>query len=99
MKRKLTLTIDPDVYDQLGELPRKVSISEVANWMLKALITDIRGMSDEEFKKLMESDPRGREVRAYLKDKLGPFLNRVEPYVNALEKPIGYERKVVKKKK
>ena len=78
MKRKLTLTIDPDVYEQLGELPRKISISEVANLMLKALVTDIKGMSDEEFRKLVDSDPRGKEVRAYLKEKLGPFLDRVD---------------------
>lgn len=78
MKRKLTLTIDPDVYEQLGDLPRKVSISEVTNWVLKALITDIKGMSDEEFRKYMESDPRGREVRTYLKAKLGPFIDRVD---------------------
>lgn len=88
MKRKLTLTIDPDVYDQLGELPRKVSISEIANWMLKALITDIQGMSDEEFREFMDNDPRGREVRAYLKEKLEPFLNRVEPYMDKLDKIV-----------
>lgn len=88
MKKKLTLTIDEDVYDQLGELHRKVSVSEIVTWVLKAVITDIQGMPDEDFKKLMDSDPRGKEVHAYLKDKLGPLVDRIETGIENVKKPL-----------
>ena len=60
-KRKLTLSIDPVVYDQLGELPRKVSISEVVSLVLEFMIADVKGISEEEFLKSVESDPRRKE--------------------------------------
>jgi predicted CopG family antitoxin len=86
MKRKLTLSIDEEVYEQLGEIPRKVSISEVVSWMLKALVTDIKGMSDEDFRKFIESDPRGKEVRKYLQEKMGPLLDTLDSEVSVTRK-------------
>lgn len=88
MKKKLTLTIDEDVYELMGELPRKVSVSEIVTWVLKGIITDIQGMSDEEFRKLMDSDPRGREVHAFLKDKIGPFVDKVESGMESVKRPL-----------
>jgi predicted CopG family antitoxin len=38
MRKKITLTIDSDVYDELEELPRKVSISEFVDFMLKGYV-------------------------------------------------------------
>lgn len=38
MKKKLTLTIDGNVYDEIGELPRKVSISEAVSLFLRMMI-------------------------------------------------------------
>jgi predicted CopG family antitoxin len=38
MRKKITLTIDSDVYDDLEDLPRKVSISEFVNFMLKGYV-------------------------------------------------------------
>lgn len=95
MKKKLTLTIDDDVYEGLGELPRKVSISEITTWVLRVLIADIQGISDEDLKKLVDSDPRGREVRDYLSDKLGPFFDSVDSRVEKIKKKV----KVNKRKK
>lgn len=88
MKKKLTLTIDEDVYEQMGELPRKVSVSEIVTWVLKGIITDIQGMPDEEFRKLMDSDPRGREVHAFLKDRIGPFVDKVESGIESVKRPL-----------
>ena len=51
VKKKLTLSIDEDVYDKLGEIPRKVSVSEVTSWFLKMFVEEIklgREMTDEE---------------------------------------------------
>jgi len=33
-----------------------VSVSEIVNWLLMALITDIQEVPDEEFRKFMEDD-------------------------------------------
>ena len=38
MRKKITLTIDSDLYDDLEELPRKVSVSEFVNFMLKGYV-------------------------------------------------------------
>ncbi len=90
MKRKLTLTIDEDVYDWLGELPRKVSISEVVTWILRGMIEDVKpgGMSNEEFIKFMDSDPRGKDVRKYLQEKLGPMFDKVDEGVGKVKKTL-----------
>ena len=76
MRRKLTLTIDPAIYEKLGDLPRRVSVSAVVSVVLKALISDAKGMSDEEFLKLVDKDPDTRELHLYLQDKLGPYLEK-----------------------
>ena len=76
MRRKLTLTIDPDIYEKLGDLPRRVSVSAVVSVVLKALISDAKGMSDEEFLKLVDKNPGTREVHLLLQDKLGPYLEK-----------------------
>ena len=57
MKKKLTLTIDSDVYDGLEDLPRKVSVSEFVNFMLKAYIEVFKkgGLpSDEQLDEVVE---------------------------------------------
>ena len=76
MRRKLTLTIDPAIYEKLGDLPRRVSVSAVVSVVLKALISDAKGMSDEEFLKLVDKDPETRELHLLLQDKLGPYLEK-----------------------
>lgn len=73
-KKKLTLSIDRVVYDQLGELPRKVSISEVVSLVLEFMIADVKGISEEEFLKSIENDPQRIEVRKYIQGKLGSLI-------------------------
>ncbi len=88
MKKKLTLTIDDDVYDSLGELPRKVSISEVVSLFLKAMVADIQGVSHKELLEYLDSDPRRKEVRDYLKEKLGPMFDNVDEGVEIVKKNL-----------
>jgi len=38
MKKKLILTIDPEVYVMIKKLPRKVSVSRVVSQVLRALL-------------------------------------------------------------
>ncbi len=88
MKKRVTFTVDEDVYEGLKQVPRGVSVSEIVSWLLRAVITDIQGMSDEEFKKFMENDPRGKEVRNYLQDKLLPFFDTVDSGVEKVKKTL-----------
>lgn len=88
MKKRVTFTVDEDVYEGLKQVPRGVSVSEIVSWLLRAVITDIQGMSDEEFRKFMESDPRGKEVRNYLQDKLLPFFDTVDSGVDKVKKTL-----------
>ena len=76
MRKKILLSIDSEAYEGIKELPKKVSISEIVSWIVRAMIEDIKidGMSTKEFIDYMDSDLRGREVRQYLKEKIGPIL-------------------------
>ena len=47
-------------------------------------------MSDEEFRKLMDNDPRGKEVRKYLQEKLLPVLDKVDDGVDNVKGSILY---------
>jgi hypothetical protein len=88
MKKRVAFSVDEDVYDGLKQVPRGISVSEVVNWLLRALITDIQGMPYEEFRKFMENDPRGKEVRKYLQDKLLPFFDTVDSGVEKVKKTL-----------
>jgi hypothetical protein len=91
VRRKLTLTIDPIIYEKLGDLPRRVSLSAVVSVVLKAIMSDVKGMSDEDFLKLVDSDPDTREVHLLLQDKLGPYLEKY------LKKVPDASKKTIKK--
>ncbi len=97
MKKKLTLTIDDDVYNSLGDLPRRVSVSEVVSLFLRAVVADVQGMSDDEFKEYLESDPRRKEVREYVKEKIGPFFDKVDDHVDNVKKTLKIKKEVKQK--
>lgn len=89
MKRKLTLTIDEDVYEGIEELPRKVSVSEMVTWVLKAMIEDVkkgRELNQEEFDKWIESTPEGKDFRERFLDKYGYLFQRLRMGLNRTEK-------------
>ena len=89
MRKKLTLTIDGDVYDMLTEVPRNISLSEVATFFFKAFIADVkrgRELSQKEFDEWVGSDPQLKEVREYLREHLGPTVWKIEDTVNDLKK-------------
>ena len=91
MRKKLTLTIDGDVYDMLTEVPRNISLSEVATFFFKAFIEDVkkgRELSQKEFDEWVKSDPGLKEVREYLRENLGPTVWKIEDTVNDLKKKV-----------
>ncbi len=91
MRKKLTLTIDGDVYDMLTEVPRNISLSEVATFFFKAFIADVkrgRELSQKEFDEWVECDPQLKEVREYLREHLGPSVWKLEDAVSDLKKKV-----------
>ncbi len=84
MKKRLNLTIDDDVYESLGEIPRKVSVSELVNWLLKVFVAELkagRELTGDELIKLTDSIPGGRDFRIRLQDQYGEKLERVQHLV------------------
>jgi len=86
MRKKITLTIDSDVYDDLEELPRRVSVSEFVNFMLKGYIETFKKgniLSKEELDKTVQK-MGGEEFRERLRttfptvDKLAAFLTWIK---------------------
>ena len=98
MKERMTISIDKEIYDTLQELPRKVSLSEVVTWMLKAMFQDIkagRELKSKELKEWIESTPEGKDFRESLIEHWGPGIEKID---NAIEK-VKEAVKIVKKKK
>ena len=93
MKKKLTLTIDSDVYDGLEDLPRKVSVSEFVNFMLKAYIEMFKKgafPTDEQLDEIVEK-MGGEEFRDRLRHTF-PSLNGVAQMIkNVMEEGEGKE--------
>ncbi len=91
MRKKITLSIDSDVYDNLDELPRKVSVSEFVNLMLKAYIEMFkRGAmpTDEQLDEII-AKMGGEEFRDRLRNTF-PNLNAVAWLIKgAMEKDEG----------
>lgn len=96
MRKKLTLTIDSEVYDMIKDLPRSVSISEAVSFFLKAMYQDLkkgRELNQEEFNKWLDSTPEGKDFHDRFRDQFGPTVEKVEASLNEIKK------KVVPKKK
>ncbi len=75
--KKLSLTIDSDVYDELEELPGKVSISEFVNFMLKGYVETLkkgRVLSEEEVDEIV-AEVGGEEFRERIRN-TSPTLDR-----------------------
>lgn len=98
MKKKITLTIDDDVYDKLGEIPRKVSVSEVTSWFLRIFVDEVklgRGLTDREITKLMTSTPEGEDFRERFATLWGTKMKKTEKGVGSLQ----LSKKNLKKKR
>ena len=91
MKKRLNLTIDDDVYAMLQELPRKVSVSEVVSYVLKAMFQDLkkgRELTDDEFNKWIESDPKLKDFRERLREHWGPSIEKIDETVEKVKNSV-----------
>jgi predicted CopG family antitoxin len=96
MKKKITLTIDSDVYDQLNDLPRKVSISEFINWTLKAMLQDIKEgkfHSGKEAREFIKQTPEGKDFLERSDEYLGPKLDKIIDEIENIKKTVGLNKK------
>jgi predicted CopG family antitoxin len=96
MKKKITLSIDSDVYDQLNDLPRKVSISELVNWVLKAMLQDVKKgkeLTSEELRGYVKQTPEGRDFLERFDETQGPKLEYILNEINKIKKAIGLDKK------
>jgi predicted CopG family antitoxin len=92
MRKKLTLTIDSEVYDMIKELPRKVSISEVVSWLLKSMYQDLkkgRELTQEELNEWLDSTLEGRDFHERFRERFGPTVKQLETSINAVKQKIG----------
>lgn len=81
MKERMGITIDGDIYALLQELPRKVSLSELINWSLVAILHDIkagRELSSEKLQTWVDSTPEGRVFKRNLKERWGSQIEKLD---------------------
>ncbi len=98
MRKKITLSIDSDVYDDLEELPRKVSISEFVNFMLKGYVETFkkgRVLSKEEVDEIV-AKMGGEEFRERIRNTF-PTLDRAAALAQWVKDAAGYMGKEPKK--
>lgn len=96
MKKKITLSIDSDVYDDLENLPRKVSVSEFVSFMLKGYVETFkkggRELTQEEVNAIVEK-MGGEEFRERMKNTFGPTFSTIDSGVNWVKNAVGVETK------
>jgi hypothetical protein len=100
MKKKITLSIDSDVFDKLKDLPRKVPVSELVNWVLRAMLQDVKKgkeLTSEELRAYVKQTPEGRDFLGRFDESLGPKIEHLIEEVNSIKKAIGLDVKGSKK--
>jgi predicted CopG family antitoxin len=89
MKERMTISVDKEIYELLQELPRKVSLSEVITWSLRATFQDIkagRELNSEEFEAWLESTPEGKDFRDRLIKHWGPTIRKLSDKADKIKK-------------
>jgi len=100
MKKRLNLTVDDDVYESLGEIPRKVSVSELVNWLLKVFVAELkmgRELTDDELIKLTDNIQGGKDFRRRMKEEMGPKLEKAQTMIKRARETFDVSGKKSKK--
>ena len=92
MKKKLTLTIDEEVYEGIKDLPRRVSISESVSIILRLLVEGLKGKTPEEARRVLLSDASTKEAFEYLSDNLKPYFRAEDELKAKLKKGLKVKR-------
>lgn len=99
MKKKITLSIDSDLYADLDMLPRKVSVSEITTFLLKVFVEETkrgRELTEEEFDAVVSS-MGGKEFVERTKAAFGPTFEKVENGASFIKSLFAIKSKKTKK--
>jgi len=91
MKRSINLTIDVDLHKALEDLPRKVSVSEVTNFLLMSYMAMFKKgylLTDSELDEIVEKCG-GEDFRNRMKETFMPTVDKVGGLEN-LNKLFGW---------
>ncbi len=103
MRKKLTLSIDDDVYEGLQEVPRKFSVSDFVSFMLRGMLQEFKGgriaFDQKEFEKWVKSDPELKRIREGIREAWGPTVWKVGDKVKAVKENIQKKVRISPKKK
>ncbi len=91
MRKKLTLTIDSEVYDVIKELPRKVSISEVFSYILKAMCQDIKKggeLTDKELQAWIDKNPELKDFQERMIEQWGPRMKKIDNTIGKIKTAV-----------
>jgi hypothetical protein len=81
MRKKITLTIDEDVYDSLQEMPKEVSLSDIATFYYKLFLEEFkkgRGLTDKEFDDLFNRTPEDLSLRLRIRKYIKPATIKMD---------------------
>ena len=96
MKRRLAITIDDDVLSELEQLPRKVSISEVITWVVRAALQDLKSghkLSAKELQDWIDSTEEGRDFRQRLIDRYSSTFEKVDSNIESVKQALGLKKR------
>src|SRR3989304_6995117 len=97
MKKRVTITLDGDVVDFFQEkAPRKVSVSEVIAWVVRATLKDIqagRELSSKELQEWINRTPEGKDFRERLIENWGPELKKIDETVSKVKEAVRLDKK------
>lgn len=100
MKKKLTLSIDEDVYEKLQRVPRGFSVSEFVSFMLRGMLREMGSMGtpQDHFEEWVNSDPERKSIReavieAWGRPTLRTGLKKIDSVTEQLKAPVGVKKK------
>jgi hypothetical protein len=91
MRKKITLTLDEDVYDRLQEIPKGVSLSDVATFHYKIFLEEFkkgRELTDKEFDELFNRTPEDLALRLRIRKYIKPTTLKLEKAMDKIEKKL-----------
>jgi predicted CopG family antitoxin len=103
MRKKLTLSIDDDVYEGLQEVPRKFSVSDFVSFMLRGMLQEFKGgrvaFDQKEFEKWVNSDPELKRIREGIREAWGPTVWKAADKVTSAKEKVKGAMKNIRGKK
>lgn len=96
MRKKITLTIDENVYERLHEMPKEVSLSDVATYFYTVFLEEIkkgRELTDKEMDDLFNRTPEDLALRLRIRKYIKPKTLKIEEKINKIADKITLKNK------